>query len=63
MHGTELLLMQSANQSFIIAETETAFVVVNLSVGPEGAMNDARYLLDRNELEHFADLINFRQLR
>ena len=65
VHGTNLLLVQSSNQSFIIADTETAFIVVSL--GAETAtgtdLNRATLHITRSELENFADMIDFRQLK
>ena len=51
VHSTELTLMQSTNASLIILETETAFIVVSI-----GRIN-------QSELEQFANLIDFRQLK
>jgi len=55
IHGTSLLLAQSATQSFIIADTEIAFIVISLHAGNS--------LLTHSDLEHFADLFDFNQLK
>ena len=62
-HGDELLLAQSPAQSLVIAETETAFMVISLHSGPEHAAFGTRTLIDRNGLEQFADLFDIEQLR
>jgi hypothetical protein len=65
VHGTNLMLAQSANQSFIIADTETAFIVVSVHAGTGASSDWVRVIpgITRNELEHFADLIDFSQLK
>ena len=50
VHGTQLLLMQSDHKSLILLETEMTFIIVNIMTGTI-------------ELEQFADLIDFGQLR
>jgi len=54
-YGGTLILAQGVNMSFIVADTETAFIVVSIHAGTG--------LLTRSELEHFADLIDFDQLK
>jgi hypothetical protein len=65
IHGTRLILAQGANQSFIIADTETAFIVVSVHAGTESRVDweGATLHITRSDLESFADLIDFRRLR
>lgn len=65
VHGTTLLLAQRADQSLILADTETAFILISIGAGT-GTRTDwegATLLLTPSDLEHFADLIDFSQLR
>jgi len=64
-NGTKLVLVQSANQSFILADTKTAFIAVSLGGGTQEktSWDGATILLTRNEIENFADLIDFNQLK
>jgi len=65
VHGTTLTLVQSAHMSFIIADTESAFIVVSVHAGTTSRVDweGATFRLMRSDLEHFADLIDFSQLR
>ncbi|MCL2427125.1 MAG: hypothetical protein FWD05_12415 [Oscillospiraceae bacterium] len=65
-YGTPLILTQSANMSFIIADTETAFIVVTIHAGTQSSVDYWRGTTQhatRSDLEDFADLIDFRQLK
>jgi hypothetical protein len=62
-HGTPLLLVQSAGYSLLITETEEAFVVVTISGGTKtSGLHLDLPPFSSSDLEHFADLIDFRQL-
>jgi len=65
IHDTRLLLVQSAYQSFIIADMETAFITVSIHAGSGTGTNwdEATRFLTRSDLEHFADLIDFGRLK
>ncbi|MCL2828438.1 MAG: hypothetical protein FWD99_06835 [Oscillospiraceae bacterium] len=64
-HGTTLILVPGVNMSFIIADTGTAFIIVSIHAGTESRVDweGATLRLTRSELEHFADLIDFGQLK
>jgi len=63
-HGIPLHLMQSSERSFIYFETETAYIFVGISAGTESNnwFKSAPPFTD-SDLEAFADLIDFDQLR
>jgi len=64
IHGATLTLVQSEFISFIIADTETAFIVVFIHAGttPIVDWEGATIHLAPGDLENFADLIDFSQL-
>lgn len=55
IHGIRLILVQGTHQSFILADTETAFISVSVHTGTNSRT--------RSDLERFADLIDFGQLK
>ena len=64
--GKQLILIQGAGSSLIILDTETAFNVLVVYAGTQGS--DLSWLpgvqpFTRNDLEYFADLIDFGQIR
>jgi len=61
--GSQLLLMQNKFHSFIIIDTETAFVVVSIHAGSETLMDENTYAPYTIDLEHFANLIDFTLLK
>ena len=63
IHGAALLLAQSAHQSLIFFESETTFVTVNILIGAEGNEWGLSAPFTPGNLEQFADLIDFGQLR
>ncbi|MDR2589526.1 MAG: hypothetical protein LBC71_00820 [Oscillospiraceae bacterium] len=63
-NGTQLLLAQSGYKSLIVVETDVFFIAVNVLAGTDGdewMPNISPFT--RTDLEGFADLINFGQLR
>ena len=62
--GTQLILMQSEYKSLIILETDIFFIVVNVLVGTDGDFwQESTPPFERSDLEHFADLIDFSQIK
>ena len=62
--GTQLLLAQSNYKSLIIVETDVFFIAVNVLAGTDGdEWIPSVSPFTRTDLEGFADLINFGQLR
>ena len=56
--------MQSTEKSLIYIETETAYILVNILAGTEGNVwFTSAPLFNGSDLEAFADLIDFGQLR
>jgi hypothetical protein len=62
-YGTPLLLLQSKYHSFIIADTDSAFIVVSIHAGSEVLVNENAHIPKAIDLEHFANLIDFSQLK
>jgi len=69
IHGDKLLLVQCEDYSYIITETETAYIEVRVFVVNNGSVSDiAEWLsppppISQIDLEHCADMINFQQLK
>ena len=64
IHGTHLLLAQSPDISLIIAETETTFFFVHIGAGSSAnAWLPDQPHFTAEDLEAFANLIDFRQIR
>ena len=59
IHGTPLLLAQSPEHAFVIADTETALIIASLHTGWLEEPN----AFTAEDLEAFANLIDFRQIR
>jgi len=63
-NGTQLLLAQSNYKSLIVVETDVFFISVNILAGTDGdEWMPSVPPFTRTDLESFADLINFEQLR
>ena len=63
-HGSQLVLTQSEYQSLILLETEAFFISVNILAGTDGnSWLPSTPSFGRSNLEYFADLIDFGQIR
>ena len=62
-HGSQLYLAQSRYESFILFETDVFFFTVNLLAGPGGDAWQSQPPFIRSDLEQFADLIDFGQIK
>jgi len=63
-HGLQLLLSQSDYQSFIFLDTDVFFITVILHTGAKGSSwDDFTPPFSPSDLEHFADSIDFGQIR
>jgi len=63
-HGSQLLLTQSDYLSLMLLDTDVFFISVILHIGTKGSSwDDSIPPFNRSDLEHFADLIDFGQIR